>query len=118
LFARLLPFRTFPVRLAAPLSGYLVEANLEEELMKVLVSRGDGGGPLWPEQVEAATLIGNVQMFFAPRPSPHVREGDELLLREAGGSQRRACVEGIMGEGTSFVVCLLGPAPCPVPLGR
>jgi hypothetical protein len=108
----------FPVRLAAQLSGYPVEANPEEELMKVLVSRGDGSGLLWPEQVETATLIGNMQSFFAPCPAAHVREGDELLLREAGGFQRRACVEGIMSEGTHFVVCLLGPALCSVPLER
>jgi hypothetical protein len=86
--------------------------------MKVHVFRGDGSGPLWPEQVESATLLGNVQSFFAPCPDAHVREGDELLLCEAGGPERRACVEGIMSEGTYFVVCLLGPALCPVPLER
>jgi hypothetical protein len=98
------------------LSGYLVEAYLEKELMRVQVFGGDGSGPLWPEQVETATLLGNVQSFFAPWPAPHVREGDELLLREAGGALWRACVEGIMSEGTCFVVCLLGPALHPVAL--
>jgi CHAT domain-containing protein len=63
--------------------------------------------------------------FFAPpalksaladtRPGDSVglfgREGDELLLRELEGAQRRARVDGIMTGGTYFVVCVLRSSP-------
>jgi hypothetical protein len=79
--------------------------------MEVQVYRGDGTGPLWPEQVETARLQGNVLAFFSPRSAPHVRVGDVLLLRESARPGWRVRVDVVLARGTYFVVSVLGPGP-------